>query len=174
MKFDSTDARRGRVQLITRCCNACALILLAYGVYQVVSDNSLYEDALNLFFELAIPLTFLVISDMLFMQVVASDLCLRRLISLSIFNRYMEGNLDLRAALSVVGGNIGSGVENNLSGVHSGVHQIPGRSERLAESVELDKTDEIHRLFMEIQRLEKENTELTKALSVEERQEFNL
>lgn len=77
--------------------------MIALGFYQVAAERGMLGSAFEMLLDMLLPASFLAISDMLFMELVATDLVMKCLLSLRIFNGFMQTDEDLHALLIVSG-----------------------------------------------------------------------
>jgi hypothetical protein len=78
-------------------------VLIAIGCYRVASKRGVLENGIQMLLDMLLPTGFLAVSDMLFMELVATDLVMHCLVSLRIFNGFMQNDEDVHALLVVMG-----------------------------------------------------------------------
>ena len=97
------DKGTKRVLRVSKFLTASSYILIAYGISQLIIDRDMSEDAFMTVLESGIPAAFMAVSDMLFMELVATDLLVNLCVSLNIFNGFMERDVDLHSLVCVMG-----------------------------------------------------------------------
>jgi hypothetical protein len=98
-----TDKYTKRFQKMRRFVDAISGLLILYGVYEMIVNRNMSEEAVEALLESGIPAAFMAVGDMLFMELVASDLVVNCCVRLNIFNGFMERDEDLYALVCIMG-----------------------------------------------------------------------
>jgi hypothetical protein len=101
--FNRDNVLTDRIARIQKIVGKISSALIALGFYRVAAQRGMVESGFQMLLDMALPTAFLAVSDMLFMELVATDLVMKCLVSLRIFNGFMQTDEDLHALLIVVG-----------------------------------------------------------------------
>jgi hypothetical protein len=101
--FNRDNVLTDRITTIQKIVGKISSALIAFGCYRVAAQQGMVESGFQMLLDMALPTAFLAVSDMLFMELVATDLVMKCLVSLRIFNGFMQTDEDLHALLIVVG-----------------------------------------------------------------------
>jgi len=102
--FESTrDDTTGRMKKIKRFLASLSHAFIAFGFYQVAVEHGLLADGIQMLLDMLLPTGFLMVSDKLFMELAATDLMIWNLVTLRLFNGFLQKDEDLHALLVVMG-----------------------------------------------------------------------
>ena len=98
-----TDACTTRVAWLSKFLKGISSGFIAFGVYEVIQQSNRHDEAFSMILENGIPTLLMMIADMHFLELVATDMVLSLCSQLNIFNGFMDRDEDLFMLVRIMG-----------------------------------------------------------------------